>query len=350
MVRAESATARDRTYVHVPNTPTGAKPVAPGYQFATVVALPDTPSSWTSTIEVRRVPSEQTGSEVVAQQLTDLAPLVPEDTVAVLDGGFGNAPFLTVAQSVPLTLVIRVANNRVFYRPAPPRTNRRGAPRKDGDRFALADPVTQGPAEEQFCGTDALGQSVSVQVWHHLHLRQCRSVEVSLVRMEREQTIDTKRQPRVLWLMVRSPHLPTPPPEQISAFYRRRYSIEHGYRFDKQELMWTEPRLRTPEKLELWSWIVAAAHHQITQARTFVAGQCHPWQRTSGKDNGPSQTTPAQVRRAFGAILAKVGTPARPARLRGKSPGRVKGAQIKKAERYKTIYKQTSKKQKEKLN
>ena len=28
---------------------------------------------------------------------------------------------------------------------------------------------------------------------------------------------------------------------------------EHGYRFDKQALLWTEARLRTPEQFDRWS-------------------------------------------------------------------------------------------------
>lgn len=345
IVRPESVTARDRTYVHVPNAPKGAKPVAPGYQFATVCALPPTPSSWTSTVDVRRVPSDQTSSVVVAAQLKDVASHVPEDTVAVLDGGFGNAPFLLESQDVPLTRVVRIANNRVFYRPAPPPTGQRGAPRKDGDRFALADPSTHGQPDQEFHGVDALGQDVTVCVWHQMHLRSCRQVTVSLARIERAQARDTERDPRVLWLMlVLGPGQPPLEPADISVFYRLRYCIEHGYRFDKQELLWTAPRLRTPEKLETWSWVVAAVHDLITLARPLVQGQRHPWQTRS------KEATPAQVRRALGLIIAKVGTPARTTRLRGKSPGRAKGDKIEKAERFKTIYKQTDKKKKEKIN
>ncbi len=74
---AESPTARDRCYVHVPNIPQGAKPVAPGWQFATVVAVPEQPSSWTTILDNRRIPSEQTPGQVVAQQLSELCPQLP---------------------------------------------------------------------------------------------------------------------------------------------------------------------------------------------------------------------------------------------------------------------------------
>jgi len=60
-----------------------------------------------------------------------------------------------------------------------------------------------------------------------------------------------------------------PPLAQIPQIYRLRYCIEHSYRYDKQNLMWEEPRLRTPEKFQIWTDIVAAVHNQITLASEY---------------------------------------------------------------------------------
>jgi hypothetical protein len=49
--------------------------------------------------------------------------------------------------------------------------------------------------------------------------------------------------------------------------------------------------------------------------------------------------TPQQTRRAMARIIAQLGTPARPPKRRGKSPGRKFGSVVKKAMRYKTVYK-----------
>ncbi|MBI2842915.1 MAG: hypothetical protein HYX78_05900 [Armatimonadetes bacterium] len=86
ILRPESLTARDRTYVHVSNAPKGAKPVLPGWQFATIAALPDTPGSSTTILSNTRVSSEEKPTEVVAQLLARLAPELPEDTIVTLDG------------------------------------------------------------------------------------------------------------------------------------------------------------------------------------------------------------------------------------------------------------------------
>lgn len=36
------------------------------------------------------------------------------------------------------------------------------------------------------------------------------------------------------------------PLDTLPHLYARRFGIEHSYKFDKQALLWTGPRLRTP--------------------------------------------------------------------------------------------------------
>jgi hypothetical protein len=336
IVRAQSPTARDRTYVHVSNLPQGAKPVAPGWQFATIAALPQTPSSWTTVLDSRRIPSGRTPGQTVADQLRELSPLLPPDALVLGDGGFGNPTFLSLVYSLPqgerMSLLLRTAKNRTLYRPAPPRTGKKGAPRKDGGRFALAAPETHGAPDQEWAGTDDEGRACEVACWHGLHFKKCRQAPVSVLRVCRPGAPGTEREPGALWLLWQGGDMPAL--SEIPSLYRRRFSIEHGYRFDKQSLLWDEPRLRTPEKFETWTHIVGAVHNQITLAHALTPGQRHPW------ESQRREATPQQVRRACGTIIAQLGTPAAPPRVRGKSPGRACGASIKGAPRFRTIFKQ----------
>jgi DDE superfamily endonuclease len=341
IVRRESRCARDRTYVHVPNLPSKTTPVAPGWQFATIVALPEQPSSWTTILDNRRIKSDQTVSQVVAEQLKELSPQLPEGTIVACDGGFGNPIFLSQVQDLPLGLLLRTANNRVLYRPAPPRTNKRGAPRKDGEAFVLRDSSTHGCPSEEWSGKEEPGHDLQISAWEHLHFKKCRSSDVTLIRIQRlgsHDSKESKREPQLLWLLWHGPDMP--PLKDIPRLYRLRYCIEHSYRFDKQELLWEEPRLRTPEKFETWTYAVSAVHNQITLAHFLTSGMRQPW------ESSDREPTPQQVRRACGRIIAQLGTPAGAPRVRGKSPGRRKGAKIRRAERFPTIFKETNTKKK----
>jgi hypothetical protein len=330
-VRAESQTARDRTYVHVPNAPKGAKPVAPGWQFATVVALPEKPSSRTTILDNRRIQSDQTASQVVAQQLTELSPQLPDDAIVALDGGFGNALFVSGTRDVAIGKLMRTAKNRTFYRAKPEHVCKAGRPRLDGYPFAIRDPTTHGPSDEHWGGTDEKGDCIEADCWRNLHFRKCRQASLTLIRIARANGADTKRNPRVIWLIWHGTNMPQL--EQIPQIYALRYCIEHSYRFDKQNLLWTKPRLRTPEKFETWTNIVAAVHNHIKLAHQYRQDFRMPWA------NPKAEATPEQIRRGLVGIIAQLGTPARPTQPRGKAPGRQLGAVIKKSKRFKTIKK-----------
>ena len=331
IVRAESPTARDRTYVHVPNAPKGAKPVAPGWQFATVVALPERPSSRTTILDNRRIESGQTAGQVVAKQLTELAPQLPSGAIVALDGGFGNASFVSAARSVFIGKLMRTARNRTFYRPAPAHACKAGRPRLDGEPFAIQNPSTHGTADQHWGGTDEKGDCIEADCWHNLHFYRCREATLTLIRVIRRNGPDTKRNPRVIWLIWHG--IDMPPLDQIPQMYRLRYCIEHSYRFDKQNLHWTKPRLRTPEKFETWTNVVAAVHNQITLAYEYQKDFRMPWA------NPKAEPTPEQIRRGLEGIIAQLGTPARPTQPRGKAPGRTLGAVVSKAERFKIVSK-----------
>jgi len=332
--RPLSGTARDRSYVHASNLPEGSKPVVAGWQFSVIALLPQEPSSWTLPVDSVRIPSQYTQAEVARKQLKQLAPLLEESDLLLGDGYYGSIAFVGLTTGLPCDLLARLAKNRVLYRPAPPRTGKRGAPRKDGTAFKCGDPTTHPTPDGFWEGEDANQHKIEVACWQNLHFKKARSVSVCVIRVTRHGAADTKRDPRVSWFLFVGQTLP--PLGEIPATYARRYSLEHGFRFDKQDLLWEQARLRTPEQFQHWTDLVACVHVQLGLARELAAER-RPWERN------PRPASPQQVRRAMGGILRQLGTPAKACRVRGKSPGRSPGAVIKKATRYKVVFKATEK-------
>ncbi len=329
--RPAADTARDRTWVHGASQPGGAAPVVVGWQWSTLAVLPDPVSSWVYLLDAQRIPSEQTPAEVLAAQLRAVVPQLLARPVVVADRGYGTVALVLATAEIAGDLLLRLAKNRVLYRPAPPRTGRRGAPRKDGARFACADPTTQGAGDDQWDGTDEHGHAVQVTGWHQLHFRQARHLPVTLVRVVRPHARDTQRDPRVSWFLWRGA---SPPPlPQVPRWYRRRFGLEHGYRFEKQHLLWTQVHVRTPEQFARWTDLVASVHNQLLLARPLVQAHRLPWQSVH------RAPTPQQVRRGLLPILLMLGSPAPMPRPRGKSPGRVPGARIRPATRFPVVFK-----------
>ena len=330
IARPKARTSEDRSAHYVHNLPESAKPVTYGWQFSTVVALPEKPSGWTYVLDQRRVATSTTALQVAAQQLLEVAKNMPNETIALLDRGYDSTWLWCQLSCLPIKgSLIRLKSNRCFYRPAPPPTGKRGAPHKRGEKLQPNDPATQFAPTGEGEALDQANQVVRVRFWKQMRLKDADWLRLSVIRVERPHAIDTKRDPRISWFVWIGDE--NADLVQIAPFYLHRFSHEHGYRFDKQSLFWQDVRVRTPAQFERWSWLVAVAHNLLVLAREEAGKTLRPW------ENQHRDPTMQQVRRAMGTLLPQLGTPARPPHSRGKSPGRAKGVTSGKAKRFPVV-------------
>jgi hypothetical protein len=332
IARPRSRTSSDRSAQHVHNLPECKKPITYGWQFSTAVALPPTPSSWTYALCEQRVTTETTAAQVAFAQMKQLVPLLPTKTIFVLDRGYDSTWFWCQCSSLSHQgTLIRLKSNRCFYRPAPARTGKRGGPRKDGDKLRPDAEATHANPDGQWEGTDSQERPVRLRWWKHLHVKDARYLDLTVIRVERPHASNTERDPRVSWFVwIGDPEVDL---VSIGLGYVLRFSQEHGYRFHKQSLLWDQPRLRTPEQFERWTHLVAIAHNHLVLARELVEPNLRPW------ESRHRPATPQQVHRAMATFLPHLGTPARHPQPRGKSPGRPKGTKMSKAQRFSVVKK-----------
>lgn len=287
--RPEADTFADRTPVYAPNLPPGVTPTRPGWAFSTLAVLPDPVSSWTYTLDNQRVPSSATATTIGAAQLAAVLPLLAERPLLVADGHYGTATWVAATATLPCDQLLRAKRTAVLYRPAPPRTGKRGAPRKDGARFQGSDAATHGVPDAQWAGADARGQAVTVACWGGLHLKPRRDVPITAVRITRAGAAGTQRDPRETWFWWLGDAVPAL--ATLPQLYGCRFGIEHGDKFDKQALLWAAPRLRSPAQMERWTDLVAAVHNQLVLARPLATIAHRPW------ESAARPHTPQQVRR-----------------------------------------------------
>lgn len=332
IARPEAETSPDRGMIYVSNLPHAKRPVSVGWQFSTVMLLPTRRSSWGAILSQERIESSQTAVGVAVSQVERLRPLLPDGIRLLADRWYPTGPFLAVCQRLHLEVLIRLKRNRKLYRTAPPPPEgKRGAPCKDGALFQGSKPETWGEPDAHWQGSDDVGHPIQVSVWHHLHVRQAREVDMSVYQVVRERATGSRRDPRESWFCWMGP-TPLPLCEVVST-YRYRFSHEHTYRFLKQDLFWTKVRVRTPEQFERWSLIVATAMNQLVLASKLGPASFRPWERRR------DVITPRQVRRCMPSIFVQLGTPTHVPKPRGKSVGRAPGICIAKAERYQIIRK-----------
>jgi hypothetical protein len=97
-----------------------------------------------------------------------------------------------------------------------------------------------------------------------------------------------------------------PPLAQVWRLYLRRFAVDHWYRFAKQRLHWTLPKLSTPKQCQRWSDLMPLMTWELWLARDLVTDQPLPWQ------NATVNLTPGRVAQAMGGVLAVVSTPCPP--------------------------------------
>lgn len=314
MERLEAVSNRDRGMIYVPNMPHATKPVSVGWQFSTVMLLPQQPGSWVGVLDQQRIGTKRTAIEVGITQLRAVLPQITRPVILLADRWYATAAFVCACRELHCAALIRLKSNRRLYRRAPVRSpKQRGAPRKHGPLFQGTRPQTQGTADAQWEGTDEHDKRVVVSCWKGLHFREAPEAEVCVIRVQRDAARDSKRDPKISWFIWTGQE--DIPLEQVCPWYRKRFSHEHGYRFLKQDLLWTQAHLRTPEQVERWSWLVACACNLLLLSNHLGLAVLRPW------ESHQRAVTPRQVRRAMPAILQQVGTPAQSPKLRGKSPG-----------------------------
>ncbi|MGO8950320.1 MAG: hypothetical protein ACLQUY_22205 [Ktedonobacterales bacterium] len=142
----------------------------------------------------------------------------------------------------------------------------------------------------------------------------------TLILLEVARLPKQTRLPEPMWLWWWDSSAPDLSP--IWRCYLARFTLEYTFRFFKQTLGSTTPRVRHPAQADRWTWLLLLAYTQLRLAHSLVQDQCFPWQ----KPLPVHRLTPGRVRHAFSQLLAVVGTPVNLPKPCGRSPGRPKGS------------------------
>jgi hypothetical protein len=342
-------TLADRTFVHQPNTIKGNKPVTIGHDYSILSLLPEKerPASppWVVPLIVRRVTSTETANQVGAAQI---AAVVTDETlsfkdelcVQVADSAYSARVFLgAVAAHKNLVSIIRLPSNRVVYRQfkrPEGEKNPVGHPTWYGERFDLKDPTTwpEADAVAATTFTTKRGQTYTVQLegWHDMVRTGTRDIPMHKYpfTLVRARVVDAAGQPVYkydLWLIVIGERRRELSLVEMWTAYGQRYDVEHFFRHGKQRLLMAAYQTPEVEHEENWWQIVQLAYIQLWLARALAAALPNPWERHLPAAEA-GEASPSTVQRDFERIIRQIGTPARPPKRRGYSPGRAKGVKM----------------------
>jgi hypothetical protein len=345
--RCDAETSPARGYYAHPYRHSHGQPIVAGWNYSWLVQVPSRCSSWTAPLRMRRVVPGENVNAVAAEQirswLDQALRAAPDAPLPIFsfDAGYDAVQLTLALADQPLCLLVRLRAGRCFYADptAQPTT---GRPRRHGAKFVCADPTTWPEPTDQWSADDPRYGRVQVQAWSGLHpipqqhaQRGTRGprplVRGTLIRLEVAHLPRPTRTPEPLWFWWAGPR--SPDLAELWQAYVARFAIEHTFRFFKQTLKWTTPKLRAPEAADRWTWLLLLAYVQLRLARDDVAEVRLPWQRPLP----PERRTPARVRRGFSQLLAALGSPVNVPKPCGRSPGRPKGKRSRPAKRVPAI-------------
>jgi hypothetical protein len=354
--RCDAECSPERGFYYHPSRHSAGQPIVAGWAYQFIAQLNFARESWTAPMDVERIRPAQDANKGAAEQVKALLRLLAEEKVQraaplfVFDAGYDPVKVQQGLEGTPCQILVRLrAGRRFFADPSlagPPAPT--GRPRRHGPKMKCADPSTwPQPSTEYTCEDSAYG-TVRVRAWAKLHPKVCSHEgrggrgplpivigTLVLVEVERLPRGERRRESKKLWLWWDGPGGEEPDLDLLWRAYIRRFDLEHTFRFLKQTLGWTTPRVRHPEQADRWTWLVVSAFTQLRLARSGVADRRLPWERRY--DSG--RLTPVRVHRVVSALLAQLGTPAKPPRPCGRSPGRPKGCLSGRARRYPALKK-----------
>lgn len=270
--RPFAETLKDRGMVHQPTPIKGNKPITIGHSYSMLAVLPernDGDSPWTIPLDMSRVPTDSSGTQMgIAQLNTVLShPNLPwSDSlcVSVVDSAYGNKKFLAPLHEHPnLVTVVRARSNRIFYQSPvhsqAPRT--KGHPLWYGERFSLADEQTWHEPNEITHTTYQTRRGrtidVTITVWHNMLMRGGKGLPTHQCPFTLLRVVSVDEAGRTLWrpmwLIVMGDRREEISSLQAYQSYRQRFDLEHTFRFQKQNLLLNG--FETPEVEHEEQWI-----------------------------------------------------------------------------------------------
>ncbi|MHB1504475.1 MAG: transposase [Acidimicrobiales bacterium] len=356
--RCDAECSPERGFYYSASRHSAGQPIVAGWHYQWICQLSWAPDSWTAPMDVARLPlsvDETPGpgdvmsrpgrlplsvDETIAtvtqiRHLVGLLPTSGEVPLFVLDAGYDPIAIGHDLTGERCEVACRVRDDRVFYADASPKPNRPpetgGRPSLHGKRWKCSDPGSWPTPDAHLVREDSRYGTVTVTAWHGMHPRLSGRghwaqldrppiVRGSVIRADVEHLAKpTSRAKKTLWLWRSGDGKPDL--ERCVRAYLRRFDIEHTFRFMKQSLGWTTPKVHNPEQADRWSWIVAAGYTELRLARGLVGDLRLPWE----KPLEPTRLTPARVRRGFRRLRATLGSPASPPKSTTTGPGWPKG-------------------------
>jgi hypothetical protein len=359
-LRPDAVTSPDRLFCHCYGRGKNSAQMIPGWPYSFVAALEPGRTSWVRLLDAVRLGPGDDLTEVTVGQVREVVQRIiaaghwhhgDPDILVIFDAGYEPARLACLLKDLPVQVLGRLGTNRVLRQPPPPREpGQLGRPVRHGPEFKLAASTHPGPDVITTTETSRYGTAIAA-AWGRLHPKlaargawaghqgELPVIEGTLIQLTVDH-LPHDRHPKPVWLWTSAPAATAAEVDRCWQAFLRRFDIEHTFRFLKQVLGWTAPKIRDPRAADRWTWLIAACHAQLCLARPLAGDLRLPWQRPAPA----SRRTPARVRRGFRSIRETLPNPTAAPKPGKPGPGRPPGSRNRHPATRHDVGKTTSKK------
>lgn len=338
--RPDAECSPARAHAHRPCRCDGVRQTIPGWPYSIVAVLESGRSSWTAPLDAVRLVPGQDATQATAAQIRQVWARLraagqwcegDPPVLVVFDAGYDVIRLAFLLADLPVRLLARIRSDRMFHAPVRAYAGT-GRPGRHGPAMKLDDPATWPTPLNRATDVHERYGHVTVTAWGRYHPKLQRRagwaahpgalpiVEGTLIHVKVDR-LPGDRTPKPVWLWYSHPHAAEVDVLRLFHIFLRRFDLEHTFRFVKQTLGWTRPRLRHPDQADRWTWLILAAYTQLRLTRGLAADLRRPWE----KPLPPDRLTPGRVRRGFPRIHPMTARPARAPKPSRPGPGRPKG-------------------------
>jgi hypothetical protein len=353
----------DRGVNHYPNPAPGNKPICVGHQYSIVAMLPENPREsekrWVVPLSADRVKTDEKGNEVGMKQIINCIKkldLKSNLCISIGDSLYSTKECRNIAsQADNLIHIFRLNTKRNIYFSATEKENiknKKGRKREFGEKLNLGniDPKVTCALEATEEYTNHKGKTfiINIKCWNNMLLRGTREFRASehplnLIQVTVKDKNGDMLFKRPLYIGISGKRREEISPVDCYENYKRRYDIEHFFRFGKDKLLMDSSQTPDVEHEECWLKFCTLAYSQLYFAKELTVAEAKPWERYLPENKNYKIATPSQTQRGFGALLKQIGTPAKEPIPRGNPMGRDMGEKQPEREEQPIIFKSKNK-------
>jgi hypothetical protein len=323
--RPFAPTLEERCFIYKSSHIKKRMPVTIGHNYSFVCALPKE-KSWALPLSIERVKPAEVRSLVGIKQVEQILENSSQKWIHVADTDYSNKNALKRLSLLPCTSLIRLRSNRVLYFPANWSYKPSRRPKIYGKKFYFKYPSK---AHEQILIESEEGY-LKIERWNGLLIRDIQvQIDVVRIRLYKNNRLVFKHP---IWIaIVGQKEIAT---NQVYNAYKRRFDIEHFFRFGKRKLLLNSFQTPKVESEENWQWIAGLSQWMLYFAKQHAAYHPLPWEK-----KGRELLSPSDVQRDYARIIKEIAQQANFPKRRGNSSGRHLGTKLAKRKRYKIIRK-----------